>query len=106
MPFEGFEAYLSGFEEVHEDPKSISLLVAVDNNIHLCLYVASHIYPQKCALGKKFVLEIPKGHAVISHQNLLHLGAKGRISSPDCRLFAYGAHTKANGNGLAMLHSG
>eukprot|EP00957_Ditylum_brightwellii_P091361 6956266-Ditylum_brightwellii.AAC.1 len=85
MPFEGFEAYLSGFENVHEDPNSTSLFVAVHNNIHLRLYVTSHIYPEKCVLGKR---------------------AKGRINFPDYRLFAYGIHTKANSNGLEMLHSG
>eukprot|EP00957_Ditylum_brightwellii_P210494 15365042-Ditylum_brightwellii.AAC.1 len=52
MTVEGFTSNLSGVEKVHDDPKLISLLVAVDSNIQLTVYVASHFNPEDYVCGK------------------------------------------------------
>eukprot|EP00957_Ditylum_brightwellii_P010336 781430-Ditylum_brightwellii.AAC.1 len=52
MPFKAFQTYLSGFERVDDDPKSISLIVAVEKDIQPTVYVASHFNPDGCVLGK------------------------------------------------------
>ena len=40
------------------------------------MYVASHFNPDGCVLGKKFVLQVARGHGIIFHQTFFILDQK------------------------------
>jgi hypothetical protein len=53
------------------------MIVAVKESFNLTVFVGSHLDPAGRYLGRKFILQIPPGHAILFHQNLVHAGSKG-----------------------------
>lgn len=77
LPFSSFKKYLTGFSSKRVGVTSVSMIVAVKEAFNLTVFVGSHLDPAGCYLGRKFILQIPPGHAILFHQNLVHAGSKG-----------------------------
>eukprot|EP00957_Ditylum_brightwellii_P104885 7993958-Ditylum_brightwellii.AAC.1 len=70
LPYTLFKKYLTGFKNKHAGVTSVSMIVAVKESFNLTAYVGSHLDLLGCYLGRKIILQIPAGHAILFHQNL------------------------------------